>query len=144
MIMASNLKNINNKNKNSEKQSNRKEIKLENIDFQKDYEENKNCLDNLNNSVKKENKNEQNIDYIINKINLKDLLISKSLCCKNYKKNVYNLILNESMKLIIEKLDIINIFRNMYIIENSKINKNLDSIKMSEEFTKVLLDNKKS
>ena len=48
------------------------------------------------------------------------------------------------MKLIIEKLDIINIFRNMYIIENSKINKNLDSIKMSEEFTKVLLDNKKS
>ena len=144
MIMASNLKNINNKNKNSEKQSTRKEIKLENIDFQKDYEENKNCLDNLNNSVKKENKNEQNIDYIINKINLKDLLISKSLCCKNYKKNVYNLILNESMKLIIEKLDIINIFRNMYIIENSKINKNLDSIKMSEEFTKVLLDNKKS
>ena len=144
MIMASNLKNINNKNKNSEKQSTRKEIKLENIDFQKDYEENKNCLDNLNNSVKKENKNEQNIDYIINKINLKDLLISKSLCCENYKKNVYNLILNESMKLIIEKLDIINIFRSMYIIENSKINKNLDPIKMSEEFKKLLLDNKKS
>ena len=48
------------------------------------------------------------------------------------------------MNLIKGKLDIINIFRSMYIIENSKINKNLDPIKMSEEFKKLLLDNKKS
>ena len=45
------------------------------------------------------------------------------------------------MKLIIEKLDISNIFRNIYIIENSNniANKNLDAIKMSEDFTKVIL-----
>ena len=156
MILTSNLKNTNNstneaclatKNKASENKSSRKEIKLENIDFKKDYEENKNSLDNLNNTIKKEDKNEQSIVWIINKINLKYLLISKCCCCcKKYKKNVYSLISNESMKLIKEKLDIINIFRNLYIIENSNnvINKNFDSIKMSEECTKELLDIKKS
>ena len=144
MIITSNLKNINNKNKTTEKQSTRKEIKIENIDFNKDFEENKNSSDNLNNTTKKENKTDPSIDWIINEINLKDLLISKCLCCKKYKQNVYSLIVNESMNLIKGKLDIINIFRSMYIIENSKINKNLDSIKMSEEFKKLLLDNKKS
>ena len=50
------------------------------------------------------------------------------------------------MKLIKEKLDIFNIFRSIYTIENSNnaINKNLDSIKMSGEFTKVLSDIVKS
>ena len=144
MIITSNLKNINNKNKTTEKQSTRKEIKIENIDFNKDFEENKNSSDNLNNTTKKENKTDPSIDWIINEINLKDLLISKCLCCKKYKQNVYSLIVNESMNLIKGKLDIINIFRSMYIIENSKINKNLDPIKMSEEFKKLLLDNKKS
>ena len=155
MILTSNVKNENNKinedtlskkNKVVEKKSSRNELKLENIDFKKDYEENKNSSDNLNNLTKKEDKIEQNIDWIINKINLKDLLISKCCCCcKKYKKNVHNLILNESMKVIMGKLDIINIFRNIYIIENSNdiINKNFDPIKMSEEFIKILLDNKK-
>ena len=52
-----------------------------------------------------------------------------------------DIVLNEGMKLIIEKLDISNIFRNIYIIENSNnaVNKNLDAIKMSENFTKVIL-----
>ena len=46
------------------------------------------------------------------------------------------------MKLIIEKLDISNIFRNIWYIENSNniVNKNLDAIKMSGEYEKVLID----
>ena len=61
MIITSNLKNINNKNKTTEKQSTRKEIKIENIDFNKDFEENKNSSDNLNNSSKKEDKKKNKI-----------------------------------------------------------------------------------
>ena len=55
--------------------------------------------------------------------------------------NVYGIVLSESMKLIIEKLDIANIFRNICYIENSNniVNKNLDAIKMSGEYEKVLI-----
>ena len=58
------------------------------------------------------------------------------------KNKVYGIVLSESMKLIIEKLDISNIFRNIWYIENSNniVNKNLDAIKISGEYEKVLID----
>ena len=51
------------------------------------------------------------------------------------KKNVYKLLLNETMNVIREKLDIFNLFRDLCSIENSKNNfKNKpEIIKMSKE-----------
>lgn len=157
MIIKSNFKNINTnlneedlaqKNNGSEIKSSRKEIKLENIDFQsikKNYEEdiNKNSLDDFKNYTQKDKNDQSNDnDWIIDKIYLRNLLISKFCCVKKYKGKVYGIILKESMKLIKEKLDIFSIFRSICTIDNSNnaINKNLDSIKMSGEFTKVLSD----
>ena len=157
MIIKSNFKNIMTnlneedlaqKNNGSEIKSSRKEIKLENIDFQsikKNYEENinKNSLDDLKNYTQKDKNDQSNDnDWIIDKIYLRNLLISKFCCVKKYKGKVYGIILKESMKLIKEKLDIFSIFRSICTIDNSNnaINKNLDSIKMSGEFTKVLSD----
>ena len=156
LIVKSNFKNINDnineadlaqKNNASEIKSSRKEIKLENIDFKsikKNYEDiNKNSLDDLNNYTQKDKNDKTNDnDWIIDKIHLRYLLISKCCCCKKYKGKVYGIILKESMKLIKEKLDIFSIFRSICTIENSNnsVNKNLDSIKMSGEFTKVLSD----
>ena len=157
MIIKSNFKNIMTnlneedlaqKNNGSEIKSSRKEIKLENIDFQsikKNYEENinKNSLDDLKNYTQKDKNDQSNDnDWIIDKIYLRNLLISKFCCAKKYKGKVYGIILKESMKLIKEKLDIFSIFRSICTIDNSNnaINKNLDSIKMSGEFTKVLSD----
>ena len=49
--------------------------------------------------------------------------------------------LKESVRIIRDKLDIFNIFRDLYFIEHSKsnnINKNLDIIKMSNESSREL------
>ena len=79
--------------------------------------------------------------YIISDINLKDLLVSKCCSCFSRKKNVYKVILKESSNIIREKLDILNIFRTIYIIEYSNdLNKNIDKIKMSQECTDDLID----
>ena len=79
--------------------------------------------------------------YIISDINLKDLLVSKCCSCFSRKKNVYKVILKESSNIIKEKLDILNIFRTIYIIEySSDLNKNIDKLKMSKECTDDLID----
>ena len=79
-------------------------------------------------------------DWIINKINLTDALISKCFCFKRKKRNVYKLLLNETMNVIMEKLDIFNLFRDLCSIENSKDDCSLGKIKMSKEFSNNLQD----
>ena len=80
-------------------------------------------------------------DYkeIIDKINLKDILFSS---CSKKKKNLYKILLNESMNIIIDKLDILNIFRNINLIKhiNSNNYPDLSKIKMSEECSQNLSD----
>ena len=74
---------------------------------------------------------------------LKDIFISIFYCCKKKKRNVYKIIVNESMNVVMEKLDIFNIFRNICSIEYSNYdinNNNFDIIKMSEECSKILSD----
>ena len=75
-------------------------------------------------------------DWIISNISLKDLFISKFHCCKRKKRNIYNLLLNESMEVIMKKLDIFNIFRNICSIEYA--NNNLEVIRMSKDCSKDL------
>ena len=103
---------------------------------------------NKNNDESKNNKadrrNAQN--WIIENINLSDIFISVFYrCCKKNRRNVYKILINESMNVVTEKLDILNIFRNISSIEyinydNYVRNNNLDTIKMTEECSKELLE----
>ena len=63
-----------------------------------------------------------------------------SICCrfKRKRRNVYKLLLNETMNIIMEKLDIFNLFRDLCTIETSKDDCNSRIIKMSKECSKHL------
>ena len=141
-----NINDNNNENKsNLEMNPLKKEIKIENIDDQSikhSFENiNKNSVEYLFHTTKKSVKDNEN-NLIIEKINLIDVLISKCCCSRCFRKRrkVYDIILEESMNIIIEKLDIFNIFRTIYSIDytNTYLNKNFDIIKISEESTKKL------
>ena len=88
---------------------------------------------------KKKNKNvrdNENDNYIINEINLKYFFTLYCHCCLKERKNLNKILLNESMNIIIKKLDIFNIFRNICLIEYEYVNSNynmLETIKMSKE-----------
>ena len=153
IITKSRSKNLRNK-KNSiqqkdivEMKSFKKNTKVENFERQsiKNSREeiNKNSeeyLKDISPKKKKTVKFEEN-SYIISKINLKDLLISKCCTCCPRKKNIYKVIMKESSNIIKEKLDILNIFRNIYFIEYSNdLNKNIEQIKMSKDCSKELID----
>ena len=98
---------------------------------------NKNNDESKNNKIGTENAN----NWIIENISLTVIFISMFYCCcKKNKRNAYKILLNESMNVVTEKLDIFNIFRNICSIEyiNYDRNNNLDTIKMSEECSKDL------
>ena len=83
------------------------------------------------------NKNDQNnINGIITKISLKDVLSSLCACGKRNRKKIYKILIEESKNIIRNKLDIINIFRNICLIEHShndlNLNKDINQIKMSK------------
>ena len=93
-------------------------------------------------NLKKKDKNDEDTEdknYIINKIDLKLLLIPLCLCPLKKRKSVNKILLNESMNIIIKKLDIFNIFINICLIEyaNTYLNK-IEEIKMSQESSKNL------
>ena len=58
------------------------------------------------------------------------------------RKNIQNILLDEGMKIIIEKLDIINLFKKLYRDEKiqSKIETKEEIIEMSEDCKKNLHD----
>ena len=131
MTMKKNNKNIYNINSRNllKNDLNEKKMKKEKND--------KSNIEMLNNSViiNKNEKDDNNI--IITKINLKDLLLSKCTCGKRKRKKMYKILIEESMIIIRNKLDIFNIFKNMYSIEHSNKDLNLknvpDIIKMSNK-----------
>ena len=98
---------------------------------------------NNNNGESNNNKTYREIEnnWIIENIKSTDIFVSKFYCCcKKNRKNVYKILINESMNVVKEKLDIFNIFRNICSIEYinyDRIN-NLDMIKMTEEISKDL------
>ena len=155
MIVNTEIKYINNKNseekylaKNKNKvdvSSFKKETKIKNIDIQSvksSYDDiNKNDLESIYNMSKKsKNSTDNTNNWIIEEIGLKDLLISVFYCCGKKRRKMYNMLLNEGMKVIIEKLDISNIFKNIYSIEcsNNDFCKSVNIIKMSGECVKAL------
>ena len=92
-------------------------------------------LNNTNTTII--NKSDKDNSQIITKITLKDILSSICSCGKRNRKKIYKILINESMNIIMNKLDIINIFRNICSIEHSNndlnLNKNPDTINMSKK-----------
>ena len=91
------------------------------------------------NTKNKSNKDNNNND-IINSIELNIFCVHFGFCFVRKKKNLHNILLNESMKLISEKLDILNIFRIMCLNEGiySKYDYKNDFIQMSNECVQSL------
>ena len=79
---------------------------------------------------------------IIKKIRINRIYTYFCLLCARKSKSIQNILLKEGMKLIIKKLDILNLFKNIYQIENIKGNfKNKDEIiEMSDECKNNLKD----
>ena len=61
-------------------------------------------------------------------------------CCSRKRENIGNLLLDEAMHIITEKLDIYNIFRNMYYTDEKKKKSNYtyEDIEISENYKKKL------
>ena len=77
---------------------------------------------------------------IINKIKVNRCNLYLCFLCIRKKKNVQNILLNEGMKIIIEKLDILNIFKKMNLLDKTQ-DKNIDeTIDLSDECKKCLDD----
>ena len=103
------------------------EIEINNIDYAKDIfkDNNQNIIKSFNN-IDKEYKNRIIVDSddSSNKVenpNFDDLLSVFCKCCLGKRRKNNNILLNKSMNIITEKLDIINVFRKMCLID--KINK---------------------
>ena len=101
---------INNMNIKKEKKHKRSKRKKEN-----GLENNENINDN-NNDIKKEEKIDKDEENrgIINKIKINKICIYLCFLCVRNRKNTEDILLNEGKKLIIEKLDIRNIFKKLY------------------------------
>ena len=108
------------------------------FDLIKDAEKNKieNNNNEINNEVNIENISDNNSDSnLINEIHLNKFLVHIAFCCIRNKKNLNNILLDESKNLLSEKLDIINIFKMMCLSEEIKYKFKLDKdvIQMSDE-----------
>ena len=98
-------------------------------------------------NIIKEKENNKNIDskindeYIINDIPLNQLYVHLGFCCLRCKKDLSNILLDESQFLLAEKLDIINIFKNICLTEEiqNKYELKNDNIYMSDK-CKLLLE----
>ena len=126
-------------------------VKIENIEFISNRSSPKEIVKNSedhiynteynNNTVKETCINGNN--WTIDNISIIDSFLSPFFCvCKTKKGYTNKILLNESMNIISEKLDIINIFKNIYLNEyfNCDKNKDIYNIKMSEECSKALLN----
>ena len=77
---------------------------------------------------------------IINKIKVNRCNLYLCFLCVRKKKNVQNILLDEGMKIITEKLDVLNIFKKMNILDKTH-DKNIDeTIDFSDECKKCLED----
>lgn len=79
---------------------------------------------------------------IIKRIKVNKFYATLCFLCAKKRKNIQNILLNEGMKIIIEKLDIINVFKKIYRDEivQSKIETKDELIEMSDECKKNIHD----
>ena len=81
-------------------------------------------------------------NQVVNSVELNNYLIHLCFCFVRKRKNKNNVFLDEAMSIISEKLDILNLFRNICLQENAqrKLGYEHEMIKMSEECIKSLRD----
>jgi len=130
-----------NKHENSKNKEKFSQKKLINDNDRNSFNKNNIKIFNFNLSFKnynKENdKNNKNIKRkrkIISKIKMNRVYIYFGFCCIRKRKNMQNVLLDEGMKLIKERLDLLNLFRTIY--QEEKIHLNFavaEYIKMSDE-----------
>jgi hypothetical protein len=100
---------------------------------------------NLNMNINKKNNFQlkaKRRKSLINKIEFEKLQVFLCFLCIPKRKSVHNYLLNEGIKMVSNKLDILNIFKNMYICEKISVNFNkdgsLEAMDMPEEWTKKI------
>ena len=126
--METNSIKIENEIENLENQSSRNNLKTCSM-----KESNMNI--NLKINMKKNLIIEKENNQVVNSIQLNNYLIHLCFCFARKTKNKNNILLNEAMNIISEKLDILNIFRKfcLYEIFQRKLGYEYVMIKMSEE-----------
>ena len=84
---------------------------------------------------------EKDNNQLINYIKLNNHLIHLFFC---FKRNKNNILIDEAMNIISEKLDILNLFRNLSLQENfsKKFGNEHEAINMSEDYIKLLRESK--
>ena len=84
----------------------------------------------------------ENNKFFINHVDMNYFCVHFGFCCMRSKKNMQNILMDEAMNLVTEKLDIINIFRTMCLNEEIqfKYEFNIDIIQMSEDCVNALKD----
>jgi len=109
------------------------EINLDNFS-----EEDPDKVKNEYNGEDKKTDRSDDLHGIINKISLNKFLVHIFFCCIRIPKNMKNLLLDEGMKVIMEQLEIFNLFIKLY--KEEKIQRNIDHkeyiIEMSKDFKK--------
>ena len=161
-VLKSNNKLINEVNlfntKKSHKKKHSSKLKLKNKNNENIYKENKlnNELDKNNSNEKKENKNiiktENKTEKIknpniIDKIEVNKACICFCFLCTKKRKTIENTLLEEGMNIIIENLDILNIFKKLF--RDGKLQEKLDKVnvdilRMSDKCNNKLYSIKKS
>ena len=103
-------------------ENNKKEVEKEIKDFSKELEREKKSQNNSKRSV-------------IKKINHNKFCLYFCFCCVRKRKNIENLLIDEGMKIVTEKLDLMNLFKILYKEEKNQTNSDtkFEVIEMSEE-----------
>ena len=132
--------------KNENTKSKKKLSKKNLINDSKTYDKNDINIFNFNMSFKNYNKeNDKNNEAIkgkrkiIRKIKINKGYVYFCFCCVRKRKNLQNILLDEGMKLIIEKLDLLNLFRTLYrdeINNNNFVNE--EFVNMSDNCKKKI------
>ena len=101
---------------------------------------NKITMNDLNAGKEKEDKVKRMIT-IIDKIEISKFSIFLCLPCIRKRKNINNYLLDEALKIIVEKLDILNIFKKLYKDEKIQEKYKVDNIiDMSDECKQKIND----
>ncbi len=146
IVLSANLKKQKTKIKSRKKESSdiksRNEVNI--------FDMNSNRFNYSNENMKIIKEKETNINLvkanenrrIIKKIRINRIYTYFCFLCARKSKNIQNILLKEGMKLIIEKLDILNLFKNIYHVENIKENFRTkdEIIEMSDECKNNLKD----
>ena len=104
----------------------------------KEYKEKDKIKENDNNNIKatERDKNKDNENKrIIRKVKVNKFCTYLCFLCVRKRKNIQNVLLDEGMKIITEKLDIMNLFKKLYIDEKIQENTKIKdiTIEMSDE-----------